>query len=105
MPKLKLLREAYQPKESEIKNSIRKYLALRGIFCFNQWQGQFSVPGVPDLIGLIPGSGRMLAIEVKRPGHNPTDKQQAFLDQINKHGGVAFVATSVEEVERKLEIR
>jgi hypothetical protein len=103
MTKLKLLREAYKPKESEIRRSIQRYLDLRGIFNWKQWQGQFSIPGVPDIIGVLPG-GKILGIEVKRPGGNPSERQIEFLDKIRRSGGIAFVATSIEEVERQLEI-
>lgn len=105
MTKLKLLREAFEPTESEIKKSIRRYLNMRGIFNWNQWQGTFSVKGVPDIIGILPGSGRILGIEVKRPGGKPSDLQIKFMEDINKSGGVAFVASSVEEVITKLQIK
>jgi hypothetical protein len=103
MQKLKMLREVYKPKESEIKRSVRKYLALRGIFNWNQWQGQFSVKGVPDIVGIIPGSGKLLGIEVKCPGKKPRPEQQAFLDEIKRNGGIAFVVTSVEELVQNLQ--
>lgn len=43
--------------------------------------------------------GLFIAIEVKRPEtrHTVTDRQQAFLDQIAAAGGLAGVATSVDE--------
>jgi hypothetical protein len=103
--KLKLLREHFEPTEKEIKRSIRRYLDMRGIFNWNQWQGQMSVKGVPDIVGILPGGGRILAIEVKKPGRKASEVQQKFIDDINKSGGVAFVATSVEEVALKLQIR
>jgi len=105
MTKFKLLKEAFEPKESEIKRSIRRYLDLRGIFNWNQWQGQMSVPGVPDIVGILPGSGKILGIEVKRPGKKPSIVQIAFIEAINKSGGIAFVASSVEEVALKLQIK
>ncbi len=105
MTKFKLLKEAFHPKESEIKASIKKYLSLRGIFTWNQWQGQFSVKGVPDLVGIIPGSGKLLGIEVKVPGGKPRPEQEEFIKRINESGGVAFVASSVEEVALKLQVR
>ena len=98
------LREANTPKESEIKTSIRRYLNLIGIWHYNQWQGQFSVQGISDLVGMMP-DGRYLAIEIKRPGEKPTDKQQAFLDEVNARKGVAFLATSVDDVIRELQIK
>ncbi len=88
-------------KESDIKRQIQKYLKLRGIFNWNQWQGQFSVPGVPDVIGILKG-GRILGIEIKRPGGKIRDEQKAFIDRINEEGGLAFVAYSVDDVIRHL---
>jgi hypothetical protein len=104
MPKLKLLRDAYKPKESEIRKEIQRYLDAKGIYNWRQWQGQFSVRGCPDIIGILPAGGRILGIEVKRPGNQPTIAQLAFMEAIRKSGGVAFVATSIEDVESQLEV-
>jgi hypothetical protein len=107
--KLKLLKEVYKPKESEIRQSIQRYLDLKGIFNWRQWQGQFSVKGVPDIIAILPG-GRALGIEVKVPGWKFKEnskhecEQLEFLSHIGLSGGVGFFATSIEEVERQLEI-
>jgi hypothetical protein len=104
------LKEINKPSEADIKAGIRRYLELRGIFSWNQWQGQFSVPGVPDIIGILPG-GKILGIEVKRPGWAPRvdnkrwKKQQAFIQRINDCGGVAFVATGIEDVIKGLQYR
>ena len=54
--------------------------------------------GGSDLIGILRGSGRFIACEVKRPGQKPTIGQKKFIDRINRAGGLAFVATSVEDV-------
>jgi hypothetical protein len=43
-----------------------------------------------------------LAIEVKRPRGRVTPEQQQFIDMINEAGGLAFVARSVEEVEKHM---
>ena len=45
---------------------------------------------------------RILCIEVKRPGKKATPEQQSFLDLVRAHGGLAFVATSVDDVVREL---
>lgn len=45
---------------------------------------------------------RFLAIEVKRPGQKPTPEQQAFLDLVKAHGGIAFVARSIDDVMKEL---
>lgn len=43
-------------------------------------------------------AARFLAIEVKRPGKEPTDEQRIFLYAVRKAGGLAIVATNVEDV-------
>lgn len=53
--------------------------------------------GSSDLIGWTE-DGKFLAIEVKRPGKNPTPEQANFLDAVLKAGGVAGVARSPEDV-------
>ena len=100
--------------EKEIENSILAYLqALPGCFAwknqstgvydptkgiFRKSKNKFHLNGVSDIIGIY--KGKFLAIEVKtpknklRPAH-----QKAFIEEINKRGGIAFFATSVEEVE------
>lgn len=59
--------------------------------------------GSSDLIGLLP-DGKFLAIEVKLPGKKPTENQQKFLNWINEKGGISFVATSKEDVKKKLTV-
>ena len=41
---------------------------------------------------------RFLAIEVKRPGKEPTVEQRVFLGRVRRSGGVTIVATSVDDV-------
>ena len=58
-----------------------------------------SVPGFPDIHGLLVG-GRAFYIEVKRPPPDyvkPKPQQQQFLDEARVGGACAGVATSVEE--------
>lgn len=67
-------------------------------------------PGSSDLIGwhcieITPAMvgqrlGAFLAVEVKRPGGKPpTQKQQRFLEAVQRMGGLAGVARSVEDAE------
>lgn len=55
--------------------------------------------GSPDLVGIaqIDGVGRFVGIEIKLPGQKPRADQRNFLEHIKKMGGIAGVATSVEE--------
>lgn len=93
-----------RPKESDITKSIRRYLKMRGAFCWKVWQGPMSSPkGISDILGCM--RGKLLAIEVKVPGREPSPAQQDFIDCINSSGGVAFVAHSVDEVEQQLKAR
>ncbi len=104
-----------QPRESVIQRAILEYLAWRGVFVFRV--NQQGVPlhdgsgryrpsptrGVSDILGVLKG-GRFLAIEVKRPGGRATPDQLQFLTRISQEGGLAFVATSVEDVEANLAV-
>ena len=110
------LKDAYKVTESDIQKSIRKWLDMRGIFNWPTHAGQI-IPvsnGIADIIGLLPGSGRGLAIEVKLPGWKPPvegtkryrhyAQQRDFLESVRKSGGVAFFASSIDEVESQLEV-
>jgi hypothetical protein len=53
--------------------------------------------GQSDILGML-CDGRFLALECKRIGERPTPDQEAFLDRVRVNGGVALVATSVDDV-------
>jgi hypothetical protein len=57
--------------------------------------------GTSDIVGLVPG-GRFLAIECKLGRNKPTREQSAFIEQVRGFGGVAFVAYSLDDVQREL---
>ena len=52
--------------------------------------------GFPDLLGVIPGNGRVIVIECKRPGNKPTANQEHYLSLFRSWGGVALWADSVD---------
>ena len=54
----------------------------------------------PDMMGQK--IARFLAVEVKRPGKVPTAEQHQFLTAVANAGGLAFWATSADEVREKL---
>jgi hypothetical protein len=66
--------------------------------------------GSSDLIGWFPrpgfygddGSAVFLAIEVKTPTGKVRPEQIQFINTVNKSGGIAFIARSVEDVRRNL---
>lgn len=57
--------------------------------------GWVSIEVTPEMLGKK--IAVFVACEVKQPGKKPTDKQAAFLSAIRSAGGIAVVATSVEE--------
>lgn len=59
---------------------------------------RFGVPGQSDILAVIAPQGRLLAIEVKRPGGRATAAQRAFQQNVVAAGGFAGVVHSVEEL-------
>ncbi len=89
-------------KEQDIQKAICNYLTSLGntIATVYTAAGIYSRKGVPDIFACL--KGRYLQIEVKRPGEKPTKVQEAFMEGINSCGGIAFYATSVQDVKDKL---
>jgi len=104
-----------QISESQVLGGIMDYLWANRIFAFRvnntpiynpregrfRSKGKYELYGVADILGVY--KGRMLAIEVKRPGGKPTDYQITFINKVNQNGGIAFIATSVDDVISKLQ--
>lgn len=102
-----------RPKESEIQKAILQYLAYRNHFAWRnntgamagqhkgkKWFMRFGLKGSADILGVQRGTGKMIAIEVKVPGGKPTAEQFVFLKGVENLGGIAFVATCVDDVMR-----
>ncbi len=53
--------------------------------------------GSPDLVGLVIGTGRFLAVEIKTAVGRLSDEQKAWLATIAGMGGITRVIRSVEE--------
>jgi hypothetical protein len=88
--------------EKEITRSIVKHLRACGCFVFKHWGGPMSKRGVSDLLGCLP-DGRMLAVEVKRLGGKASEEQKAFIADVGRCGGLAFIADSVDAVKSRLD--
>ena len=89
-------------KEQDIQKEILDFLRSIGYLAIKQNNiGIYARAGVPDIIACS-SEGKFIGIEVKRPGQKPKPIQDAFLDAINKIGGVAFCATSVDDVKVNL---
>jgi penicillin-binding protein-related factor A (putative recombinase) len=101
--------------EQTIQRAILEYLNWKHIYCWkNNTAGIYvkarntyipsHAPGVSDILGVLPG-GRFLAVEVKSPAGRVSPHQQEFMDRINDAGGLAFVARSIEDVQKYVEKR
>lgn len=98
------------PSESQIQKSILDYLKLKQVLCFKHRNVGIKKPdgsfiplafgekGISDIIGVLPKSGRFLAIEVKRPGQHPSQNQLDFIASVNGARGFAFWADSLDTV-------
>lgn len=90
-------------REASVQTSILNYLGSlkpKGKFYNmhgNGWQGR----GRPDIIGCY--KGRFIAIEVKRPGEEPTKLQRHELNLWDMTEAITMVATSVEDVKKMIE--
>jgi hypothetical protein len=92
------------PTEAEITSAIRALLKSLGVFAWKNWSGPMSSPkGIADILGCW--KGRFVAIEVKRPGGRISQEQERFLEAIRRHGGIGFVARSVEDVIESLGVQ
>lgn len=95
-------------RETDIRDAIVEFLKLKRIFCWKDRQSAKrqgvgtvkSSKGVADILGIY--AGRPLAIEVKKPGGTLSQEQHEWLTQFKDAGGIAFIATSVEECQKKL---
>jgi hypothetical protein len=112
-----------EPTEADNKKAIIRFLNDNGIknFPYSQF-GYGNKSGVSDRLGWFPKridpkrAGKFIAIEIKRGGWVPpksTNKkeyahyldQKKFIDEVNIDGGIAFFATSVDDVVDGLGIR
>jgi hypothetical protein len=82
--------------ETRIVDAIMRSLRdLPRCWCFKAHGGPYQAAGIPDIVGCL--DGRFFAIEVKVPGNRPTRLQELTLSRIAAAGGLAGVATSVED--------
>lgn len=89
-------------KEQDIQTNIMDYIRSIGGLPIKQNQiGIYAQAGVPDIIACI--KGRFVAIEVKKPKKKPTAIQYAWLEAINKIGGLAFYADNLQIVKDTIE--
>ena len=100
--------KTFKPKpltEKEITIQIRYVLKLYGVFHWKVFQTLGSTVGVPDIIAIQKGTGKLIGIEIKTARGKVSTAQQYFIDLINANGGIAFVARSAMDVINTLGLR
>lgn len=90
-----------QVKEADIQRAIKEYLQYHGWFVYKNHQSLGSHRGVADLTAVK--DGRVIWVEVKRPGGKLSQDQHKFMAALVQHGGIYLLARSVDELERVLE--
>lgn len=96
----------------EVVTPCIEYLRAKGIYCWRNnsvgvWDpvkrvyrknnSKLKINGVSDILGIW-SDGRFFACECKRGRNQPSDDQTAFLEAIEKHGGIAMVVWSVDDL-------
>ena len=89
-------------KETEVSAQIRQLIYQVGGLPIKIAGGPYQRPGISDFLVCL--DGKFVAIEVKRPGYKMTDKQELFQHEVRASGGIAFVAYSVDDVVRELDL-
>ena len=101
--------------EKDIENEILEYLNLVGIFSWKHENGavydptrkqfrlshsKFKFKGISDIIGIVP-TGRLIALEVKRPDtiKKVTADQLLFGEKIRNSGGIFGVVCCLKDAQ------
>ncbi len=92
----KKTKQIQQITEADVTAAIRQVLRVCNIWHYKHWGGPMGERGVADIIGCH--QGRMIAIEVKRPGAKATSEQLNFLREVERAGGIGIVADNVDTV-------
>lgn len=107
---------SYLRPERDIQRACLDYLAMKHILCWRANTGafrgtykghdrfvRFGVKGQPDIFAVLAPHGRLVGIEVKRPGGTLSPHQAAFLDALARAGGIGLCVSSAAELEEKLQ--
>lgn len=94
--------------ESAVKRQVAKALSEHWPRVYFVKQTSDQPSGTPDL--MVCYRGRFIAMELKRPGGNPTTLQQWRMAQIREAGGIALSVSSKDaalfaltEVDREID--
>lgn len=94
------------------------YLAASGVYAWRQNNAPVPVrrggdvvafrrvetKGVPDILGVLPRSGRFLGVECKTGSGRLSPEQEEFRGRVEKCGGIYLAVWSVDELVAELAI-
>ena len=91
----------YMLSENEVKKQVKDYLNLKGYFHYPNLQGLGAYKGIPDRIAIK--NGRVLFIEVKKPGAKQSVNQLAFQSEIWQHGGHYILVKCLDDLIKSID--
>lgn len=99
---MKKYRLKFKISENDIKRQVKNYLDIKGFFHFHILQGLGAFRGIPDMIAVK--AGRVIFLEIKKPGGKLSEYQQRFKETMERVGGEYYVVRSLEEIMKILEL-
>lgn len=85
--------------EGRIKNNVKRVLKSFGDELYSHWP-VLNGMGMPTLDCIVCYCGQYIGIETKAPGKKPTPRQELTMSQMRKAGGIVFVVSTDQDVER-----
>ena len=64
-----------------------------------------STPGISDILGFHRQTGKIIAVEIKAGKDRLSEPQKAFLDEVEKSGGVALVIRTTDDIENLINLQ
>jgi hypothetical protein len=104
-------------KESAIQGEVMAWLAMQDFVFWRNNTGaahntytrkngsigssfiRYGVRGLPDILAIEPGTGRLIGIEVKRPGMYQTHEQEEWQTRFEDAGALYLVVRSADDLE------
>jgi hypothetical protein len=81
-------------RERDVLRQVRDYLTLKNFFVYRNHQSLGSHKGLSDLTAIK--GGRVIWVEIKKPGGKLSDYQRVFRDNITYCGGTYYVVDSLD---------
>ena len=92
---------------NKLRLRILSFLFSKGVYAWPENVGAIPLghgrfrgaakKGVSDVLGIIPPSGRALAIEIKIGSDRLSPEQEGFLHSVEAAGGLAYIARDYDE--------